>query len=73
MENKYKDWIDIIKNAVSTLFVAFLAQIANIFYFNGDLSLKIYLYIGAFLTLSSWVFGFFAVAFLRTKGAKNVN
>ena len=36
VENKYKDWIDIIKNAVSALFVAFWAQIANIFYFNGD-------------------------------------
>lgn len=70
MDNKYKDWIDIIKNASSALFVAFLAQIANLFYFNGDLSLKIYLYAGAFLTIGCWFFSFYAVAFLRKKGGK---
>ncbi|WP_040909144.1 hypothetical protein [Succinatimonas hippei] len=73
MDNKYKDWIDIIKNAASTLFVAFLAQIANIFYFKGDLVVKIYLYLGAFLTVACWLFSFYVISYLRKKGAKNVN
>lgn len=73
MDNKYKDWIDMIKSANNALFVAFLAQIANVFYFNGALYIKIILYFGVVSTFLIWLCAFKLVSFLRKRESKNVN
>ena len=73
MNNKYRDWIDIIKTAASALFVAFLAQIANLFYTNEDLYTKIYLYCGLTLTFTAWLICFKCIEFFNKKGHQNGN
>lgn len=75
MDNKYKDWIDMVKACHNALFMALLAQIANLLYSyfgkNNDesnLYLIICLYIGCFLTFCAWVACYKLVSLLRRKG-----
>ena len=65
----YKHYIDMIKGASNALFVAFLAQIANLFYTDGDFLTTIYLYIGLVLTFIVWISSFILVKFFDKKGA----
>ena len=69
MINKYKDWIDMVKACHNALFVAFLAQIANIFYSDGDFQSTLFLYTGAVITFICWALCYKIVSLLLKKGA----